>query len=164
MAVPVDLVPAACSVVVPPTLASAGIGDHIIAGDVAGRIVAPVDPATPTAGAHAVAVSLSSQRLSEEVGIGSQLSCTHAYGDAVADDHRPLRLQGSGNMPTSLPCGLAVRLPALAHRTPLQETVGLLAVAKALRDGIPVQRLARVQHRNVTEQSVPRQRHGILKT
>lgn len=50
MAVPVDLVPAAHRVIILPARAVAGLGDHIITGNITGRVVALIDPTAPAAG------------------------------------------------------------------------------------------------------------------
>ncbi len=58
--------------------------------------------------------------------------------------YRPLQRKKTGGRGLAGGCGLGERFPALTHRSPLEEAVGFLAVAEALRGGIPLQRFARV--------------------
>ena len=56
----------------------------------------------------------------------------------------PCNAKKTGSRGLAGGCGLGERFPALTHRSPLEEAVGFLAVAEALRGGIPLQRFARV--------------------
>lgn len=67
--VAVDLVPAAGGVVVLSAGAVGGICDNVVAGDIAGWVVAGIDPAAPAAGVDAVFVALGLQGLADELGV-----------------------------------------------------------------------------------------------
>lgn len=67
--VAVDFVPAACGVVVLSAGAVGGVCDDVVAGDIAGWVVAGIDPAAPAAGVDAVFVALGLQGLADELGV-----------------------------------------------------------------------------------------------
>lgn len=69
MVVAVDLVPAACGVIVLSAGAVGGTRDDVVAGDIAGWVVAGIDPAAPAAGVDAVFVALGLQGLTDELGV-----------------------------------------------------------------------------------------------